>query len=239
MTLTSLAIAFGFSFIHISSKFFKLRLFTVNQFTSFVGGISLAYVFFYLIPTVQSYEHEVMDVFHLSARNASNLIFGSILAGIVLFYFLELGLKSTRLKFSKNATKASGTFWAHMGAYTLYNFLIGMLLSSQAFESPVTALFFLLAIGIHFLTNDWVLRHHFREMYDRYGLKILIGGILLGYLISANLHPSHTWLGLLEAFITGGLILNAIKDELTSCRGNGLTSFIAGLSLYSILLLSM
>ncbi|OJF93268.1 hypothetical protein [Alkalibacterium sp. 20] len=239
MSVTTLAVALGFTFIHIGSKHFKLRVFTVNQFTSFVGGISLSYVFFHLIPTIRTYEHEVMETFHVNATNASHVIFGSMLLGIIIFYFLEVALKSTRLKIMKNTQPSTGIFWAHIGSYFLYNFIIGMLLATQQFRSSMTATIYLVAIGLHFLTNDWVLRHHFRALYDSYGLKLLVLGVIAGYLLGANIHVSHLFVGLLEAFVAGGLMLNAIKDELPACRGNGLTSFMVGLSLYSVLLLSI
>ncbi|GEN51534.1 hypothetical protein [Alkalibacterium pelagium] len=237
MSLTGLFLALGFSFIHLSSRHFKLRLFSVNQFTSFVGGISLAYVFFHLIPTVQGYEHEVMETFHISSQNASHLIFGSMLVGIVVFYFLELALKSSRLKLAKRDFSTSGIFWAHIGSYFLYNFIIGILLSNQRFETTFTALLYLFAIGVHFMTNDWVLRHHFEKLYDRYGLKLLVASVLLGWLLGLTIHISHTYMGLLEAFVAGGLILNALKDELPACKGSGMTSFMVGLVFYSGLLM--
>lgn len=239
MTATSLAVALGFTFIHIGSKHFKLRIFTVNQFTSFVGGISLAYVFFHLIPTIRTYEHEVMESFHINATNASHVIFGSMLLGIIIFYFLEVALKSSRLKMMKNTQPSTAMFWAQIGSYFMYNFIIGILLTTQQFQSSVTALFYLVAIGIHFLTNDWVLRHHFKSLYDSYGLKLLVIGVLAGFVLGANIHVSHLLVGLLEAFVAGGLTLNAIKDELPACHGTGLTSFMVGLSLYSVILLAL
>ena len=239
MSLTGLAVALGFTFIHIGSIHFTLRVFTVNQFTSFVGGISLAYVFFHLIPTVRTYELEVMNSFHLNAVNASHVISGSILLGIIIFYFLEVGLKSTRLKMMKNTHHSTGPFWATIGSYFIYNFIVGVLLSTHHFKTPVTALFYLLAIGVHFLTNDWVLRHHFKILYDTYGLKLLVLAVLSGFIIGTIIHVPHLFIGLLEAFVAGGLTLNAIKDELPACSGKGLTSFMLGLSFYSVLLLAL
>jgi len=239
VSVANIMVALGFTFIHLGSKYFKLHLFSVNQFTSFVGGISLAYVFFHLIPTIQSYQHDVMESFSLSATNASHLIFGSILAGIVVFYFLELLLKSTRINIANKSFGSSGLFWAHIGAYFLYNFIIGILLSDIGFTSTVTAFFYLFAIGLHFLTNDWVLRHHFEDLYDRYGIKLLVAAVLIGWLIGVLIRIPHVVMGLLEAFVAGGLILNAIKDELPACRGNGMTSFMVGLVSYTIILLAI
>lgn len=237
MPFTGLIVALGFSFIHLSSRYFKLHFFSVNQFTSLVGGISLAYVFFHLIPAVQAYEHEVMETFHISSQNASHLIFGSMLLGIVVFYFLELALKSSRLKLAKRDFSTSGIFWAHIGSYSLYNFIVGILLAQHRFETTLTALLYLVAIGVHFVTNDWVLRHHFQKQFDRYGLNLLAAAVTLGWLIGLLVHVPHVYVGLLEAFVAGGLVLNALKDELPACRGNGLTSFMSGLIIYSTLLI--
>lgn len=239
MSVAGLAVALGFTFIHIGSKHFKLRIFTVNQFTSFVGGISLAYVFFHLIPTVRTYEIEVMETLQINEVNASHVISGSILLGIIIFYFLEVALKSTRFKMMKHTHHSTGLFWATIGSYFLYNFIVGFLLSTHQFKSPATALFYLLAIGFHFLTNDWVLRHHFKVLYDKYGLKILVIAVLSGFILGANIHVPHLFVGLLEAFVAGGLTLNAIKDELPACRGTGVTSFMIGLTVYSVLLLAL
>lgn len=239
MPVANIIVALGFTFIHLSSKHFNLHRISVSQFTSFIGGISLAYVFFHLIPTVQSYQDDVMETFHINATSASHLIFGSMLAGIVVFYFLELALKSTRLKMASKTIKSNGLFWGHLGSYFLYNFIIGILLSDQRFETTFTALFYLFAIGLHFLTHNWTLRHHFQTLYDRYGLNLLAGAIFIGWLIGANIHIPHTVMGLLEAFVAGGLILDAIKDDLPECRGNGLTSFMIGLVSYSIILISI
>lgn len=239
MPVTNIIVAIGFTFIHLSSKYLDFKHVSVNQLTSFIGGISLAYVFFHLIPTVQSYQHDVMETFHVNATNASHLIYGSVLAGIVVFYFLELALKSTRFRLASKTIQSNGVFWGHMGAYFLYNFIIGVLLSDQRFETTFTAIFYLLAIGLHFVTNDWVLRHHFQDLYDRYGLKLLAGSVIIGWFLGINIHIPHTVMGLMEAFVAGGLILNAIKDELPECRGNGLTSFMLGLISYTIILLAI
>lgn len=237
---TSLLLALGFSFIHFGSHRFRLHLLTVSQFSSFVGGISLAYVFFHLLPTLTAYEHEVAEVFHLSQTNAYHVIFGSILAGLVVFYFLEQAMQTTQLNVGTGQTQAhAGVFWAHIGSYFTYNLLIGLLLSDQGFETNMTAFFYLIAIGLHFWTNDWVLRHHFEKQYDRYGQKLLTVAVLIGWAIGSYMHIPHTFVGLLEAFVAGGMILNAIKDELPACKGRGFFPFLIGVSLYSLLLISL
>lgn len=237
---TSLLVALGFTLIHFGSHHFRLHILSISQFSSFVGGISLAYVFFHLLPTLTAYEHEVSELFHLSSASSYHVIFGSILAGLVVFYFLEQAMETTKLNVGTGQKEVrSSVFWAHIGSYFGYNLIIGLLLSDQRFETNMTALFYLLAIGVHFLTNDWVLRHHFEKQYDRYGRKLLTVAVLVGWVIGHLLHIEHTIIGLLEAFVAGGMILNAIKDELPACKGRGFIPFLIGISMYALLLISL
>lgn len=237
---TSLLVVLGFSLIHFGSDRFRLRLITVNQFTSFVGGISLTYVFFHLLPTLTAYEHEVAEMFHLSQIDSYHVIFGSILAGLIIFYFLEEAMEKVKLKLGTGETDAHlGVFWAHIASYFGYNLIIGLILSDHQFETSMTALFYLIVIGLHFLTNDWVLRHHFRKQYDRYGRKLLTFGVLIGWIVGTFFHVPHTIVGLLEAFVAGGMILNAIKDELPECKGRGFISFFVGVVVNSVLLITL
>lgn len=237
---TSLLVALGFSLIHFGSHHYRLHILTVNQFTSFVGGISLSYVFFHLFPTLTAYEHEVAEMFHLSRTSAYHVIFGSILAGLVIFYLLEQAMQTAKVNVDTGQTAARyGVFWAHIASYFTYNLIIGLLLSDHRFETNMIALFYLVAIGLHFWTNDWVLRHHFEKQYDRYGKQLLTVAVLAGWVIGSLFHIPHTLIGLLEAFVAGGMILNAIKDELPSCKGKGFIPFLIGIGLYAIVLISL
>lgn len=240
MVVTNLLVALGFTFIHLGAKHFRLYKISVSQFTSFVGGISLAYVFFYLLPTLSSYEHEVNELFQLSDSSAHHIIFGAVLAGLVVFYFLEQAVRAAKFNVSTGENNLpSGVFWAHIGSYFIYNLIIGLLLSEQRFETNMTAFFYLITIGLHFLTNDWVLRHHFEQQFDKYGRLLLCTAILIGWGAGMFFPLHHAVIGLLEAFVVGGIILNAIKDELPECKGRGFIPFIAGVGLYSVLLFSL
>lgn len=243
MGVTNLLVALGFTFIHLGSKHFRVYKIPVSQFTSFVGGISLAYVFFYLLPTLSTYEHEIAEMFHLSSSStysAYHIIFGSVLAGLVVFYFLEQALRAAKFNVSTGENDLStGVFWTHIGSYFIYNLIIGILLSEHRFETRLTALFYLVTIGLHFLTNDWILRHHFEKQFDKYGRNLLCAAVLIGWGLGIFLPLHHAIIGLLEAFVVGGIILNAIKDELPECKGRGFVPFIVGVAFYSVMLFAL
>lgn len=238
-TLPSLLVAIGFSLIHLISKKVTFSNIPVHKFSSFVGGISISYVFFHLLPVLSNYEHEIVEEFHLSSSlTAYYLIFGSVLAGLVAFYLLEnYALIAKKNKETQDPNSVhSGVFWAHIGSYFVYNGIIGALLTEQGFNSMVSALFYLMAVGLHFMTNDWVLRHHFPKPYDKYGRKLLIFAVLFGWFMGSIFHLNHVAIALLEAFVAGGMTLNAIKDELPSGSERSMRSFLIGIVGYSFIL---
>ncbi len=250
MNFSNALVVFGFTFIHINSRLFHLDKVNITaKFSSFVGGISIAYVFFHLLPTLIHYQEDISYAFNLTSANAYQLIFGVILLGLVVFYFLEVAMQSAKVNVvisrinHKELTDKSfeqrhqQVFWAHIASYALYNIIIGILLADQRFETSTTAIFYLVAIGLHFFTNDWVLRHHFTDLYDKYGRLLISLTVIIGFFIGSTFHINHIIIGLLEAFVSGGLILNAIKDELPECRGSNFGIFLMGTALYSVILI--
>lgn len=239
MNYIGILIAIVFTLIHFSSEKFRVKFFTVRQFTSFVGGISIAYVFFHLIPIAREHEEQVKETLNLSADSASHVLYGSMLVGLVIVYILEQLLENTASGL-KNGDKYPniGIFWAHLGTYSLYNLVTGILLSGERFEADMTAVIYLVAIGFHFLTNDWVLREHFNEEFQHHGRYLLGASILVGLGIGLVIPLTRIVTALLEASIAGGLILNTIKDELPTFKKDGVSSFVLGVIIYSGLLIS-
>lgn len=240
MAIRSLFLALGFSFIHYASSQIDCKKSALNKFTSFVGGISISYVFFHLLPTISAYQGDVAETFNLgSSMSAYYLLFGAALAGLVVFYLLETyaGFAKTNVDASLNQPSKNNVFWAHMGSYFIYNGIIGVLLTEQRFETWIAALLYLSAIGLHFVTNDWNLHHHFEASYNKYGRNLLCGAVLLGWLVGILFHLNHVAIAFLEAFVAGGMMLNAIKDELPKEKERNIPSFLTGIIGYSLILM--
>lgn len=250
MELANIFVVIGFTVIHVNSNLFNIERWDLTaKFSSLVGGISIAYVFFHLFPTLIHYQKDISRTFKLTSASAFQLIFGMILLGLIVFYFLEMAMQSSKLSVAldrlNNKTVSDDdfeqrhqrVFWAHIGSYALYNIIIGILLADQRFETSTTAIFYLVAVGLHFFTNNWVLRHHFTRLYDKYGRLLISLTVLVGFLIGLTFHIDHTIIALLEAFVAGGLILNAIKDELPQCKGNNFLIFLIGTVIYSFILI--
>ena len=92
-------------------------------------------------------------------------------------------------------------------------------------------------MGSHFLVNDYGLRRHYREAYNRVGCWLLAVSVLMGWIIGL-LTPIHElMLAVLFAFLAGGVILNVIKEELPEEQESLFWAFAAGAGLYTVLLL--
>lgn len=240
MNIVGILVAIAFTAIHFISPDFRVKFFSVRQFTSLISGISIAYVFFHLIPTARENEAHVSEALSLSGESASNLLYGAMLFGLVTVYILEQMLEKTETKLKKGQTDPNmGIFWAHLGTYTFYNTVTGFLLAEQRFEPGIAPFIYVGVIGLHFLTNDWVLREHFTKEFQHHG-RILLGcSVLVGLGLGLVIPFNHLALGILESCVAGGLILNTIRDELPTFQKEGISSFLLGVVLYSSLLLSI
>jgi zinc transporter ZupT len=161
------------------------------------------------------------------------------LLGLVLIYSLE-----RLVKVSKNRTNNKelneinlAIFWLHIGAFTIYNAIIGYLLVRAPFENYLGILFYFLALSVHLVTNDWSLRRDHMETYDRYGRYLLTFAPIIGWIIGVTTEVNEFALSVLQAFIAGGVVLNALKDELPEEQESSLSSFLLGVIGYTLLLL--
>lgn len=231
----------GFAFIHFFSKYMQFaNKVPRSRFLSLSAGVAVSYVFVHLLPQLNEYQQVVTKNLQQSSwRHIENHIYIIALIGLTLFYAMERLVKMSRKsKVLKNPeAAASGIFWIHMSSFFIYNAVIGYLLIREEYKSPLGILFYFLALGVHFITNDWGLRRDYKEVYDKYGRLILSAAPILGWLIGALTELNEFVLSILQAFIAGGIILNVLKEELPEEQESSLSSFLTGVIGYTFLLL--
>lgn len=233
--------ALGFSLIHFFSKYMKFAGKTPrSRFLSFAAGVAVSYVFVHLLPELKEYQDIVADNLQNSKFNfLENHIYIIAMLGLVTFYCLERLVKTTnRHPDMANADNpASVIFWLHVGSFFVYNAIIGYLLVRKPFSLPFGLLFYFLALGVHFITNDWSMRRDHKEAYDKYGRILLSLSTLVGWSIGMFTEISALGISIMQAFIAGGMILNIMKEELPAEQESSITSFLAGIIGYTVLLL--
>ena len=233
----------GFMIIHLYAKELKfVRETPRSRFLSVAGGIAVAYVFLHLLPELNDYQEELQGRLNESLHFVEHHIYIIAMLGLAIFYGLEQLAKSSKRQnkgpgYQTNIKASPGVFWLHMGSFAIYNAIIGYLLLKGEYQSRWGMIFYFIAMGVHFITNDKGLRATHKADYDRYGRWLLVLSIFVGWLAGALFEVSDMLISVLSAFLAGGVVLNVMKEELPEERESSFPAFFTGLIGYALLLL--
>jgi len=242
--MPGLALVFAtcLALIHlVASRFSLARAEPRSRWLSLAGGASVAYVFVHILPELKKGQ-DVMVRADLPLDFLEHHAYIVALLGFVTFYGLErLATRSRRRSLAVTGadTTTPMVFWIHILSFACFNALVGYLLLHLEQPGPLSLSFFSVAMGAHFLVNDYGLRRHHQEAYDRSGRWLLALSVLLGYGIGLITPIHELMLAVLFALLGGGVILNVIKEELPQEQESLFWAFALGAALYTALLLSL
>jgi hypothetical protein len=92
-------------------------------------------------------------------------------------------------------------------------------------------------MSLHFVTNDFGLRHDQKDQYDCLGRWIIAAAVLLGWVLGLVITLPMIVVDFLFAFLAGGVVLNVLKEELPEERQSRFWPFVLGGAGYAALLL--
>jgi len=208
-----------------------------SRWLSAAGGVSVAYVFVHLLPELNEAQERLDDEGALAFLEAH--VFLVALLGLALFYGVENhSLRSRRIRHEQRGEDRTTdeAFWLSITSFAVYNAIIGYLLHREELGDLTQLALFTAALGVHFVVNDVALREHHREAYDRVGRWLVAAAVIAGWAVGAVAEISEQAIGLLVAFIGGGVILNVLKEELPGERQARFVPFVAGAAAYATLL---
>lgn len=236
MEIVTFIFAVLLTIIHLFSYKIKFLQRTPRSiWLSFAGGASVSYIFVYLLPELAEGQ-KIIESSEIVLDFLSHHIYIISLLGLCLFYGLERYISLMKAEHKDNKV-SEFDFWTHISAFAFYNFLIGYLLIHRNEDSLLSSTFFFLAMGFHFLINDYGLNQHHKDLYIRKGRWILSFTILLGWGVGLITSFSEMVLLSITAFLSGGIILNVLKEELPEERKSNFWAFLAGVVFFSIILL--
>lgn len=230
-------IALFFAAIHVAAPHVRPPVGKVSRLSwlSFAGGLSVSYVFIHVLPELAAHQAEIAGAQAVVA--AEGEIFLVALAGLAAFYWLEHLARRTAADVAENDDDARSRhpgFWLHTVAFSLYSALIGyILVVREAGAELRELLFYGAALGVHFFVIDRSLSRHHGRLHDLVGRWILAGAVLLGWGLGLATGPNGTFVGFLFAFLAGGIILNALKEELPEEKQGRVGAFILGAVAYT------
>lgn len=237
----SLIIILGFVVIHIFTNYIKfLSRKPRNRLMSLVSGGSIAYVFLHLVPELTHYQ-EVAEKANLPQwmENINYITYLATLAGLALFYAInQLSEKSQEHnKRKRNMTRPSkDIFIMEISAFAMYNMLIGYLLVELSGDYVIDYIIYFIVFSFHFIANNRILHLTHEDLYTKAGRYVLAVSVFIGWLIYQLTPTSDLVIAFFSAFLTGGVVLNILNDELPDEKNNSFPSFMTGLIFITVLL---
>lgn len=231
-----LAAALAMALVHLlSPRLNVLDRVPRSRWLSAAGGISTAYVFVHLLPELAHFQAETFAGSDVAAAEAE--VFATALAGLVVFYGLERLAKAHPRADDRHRAMPAGDFALHLGAFAVYNAIIGYLLPERLEDDGAGGLaIYAFAMILHFLVNDRGLYAHHGPRYLATGRWVLAAAPFAGLALAGLIALPETALALTLAFLGGGVILNVMKEELPEERQSRFWAFAVGATAYAALL---
>lgn len=223
--------------VHLFAQKLKFINYTPRSaYLSFAGGVSVAYVFIHLLPELLKAQKFLEEDLLASVKFLESHAFLLALAGLIVFYGLE---RLAKLHKKEEKRFSENLYWIHIFSFSIYNFIIGYGILHRENMSKSSLAFYAIAMALHFLVNDFGLYNHFEKRYLKSGRWILSLSILLGYVGGLLIDVSEGVLIILISFISGGIILNILKEELPAEKESKFSAFLFGSVIYTVMLLAI
>lgn len=200
-----------------------------GRFLSFASGISFAYVFVDLLPTLEKGQPVLRKTFESMIPYFDRHVYLIALFGVLFFYGLHTD--------AGNGSKRS--FWLAMGGYLLFNFFIGASLSDSTNPDIQPIALFTIAMGMHYFVNDHNAQMEHPDLYHAAARWMLVGALFLGYLVGYLTHIPDAIVVIVVSFLAGGVFLNVLRYELPKREQIGYAYFVFGSLLYTGILLGI
>lgn len=238
MIVLSLFLVIMLALLHFFAE--RIRFFRSvprSSLLSMASGVSVAYVFVHIFPKLSAYQDVLVEQIHWPV--IEHHVYLMSLLGFCAFYGVERAVqrRGNGERALESAASGRQVFWVHLGVFALYYALIGYLLIHREQEGWPELVMYALAMGLHFTVIDVGLSRHHRQAYHVYGRWILSGSVVAGWVIGFVGSLAQAIIGALFAFLAGGIILNAIKEELPAERSSRLGAFVVGALGFGALLL--
>ena len=212
-----------------------------NVLLSFASGVSLAYVFTYILPKLAA-KHQVL--FRADDPGLLGYLehhaYLVALGGFLIFYGLDLIAKRSKARAELNESSnfnIHAVFELQVAVFSAYNVLVGYLLVQV--ERPLNLWLMVIALGMHFLAADAALRRQNPIRYDSIIRWIFFGCTLCGWTIAQYYNASDAVEALWFAFLAGSIIIIVIQEEIPSEQHARFWPFLIGCVMYTGLILTI
>ena len=209
---------------------------------SFAAGIGVVYIFIHMLPQLAYGQKILLESYGLESLLGNRLaIYIIALIGFIFFYLFDQILVYTDQLPTKKYEKTMerSIYWANVFFVVAYNAMIGYVVGSYNLNSISYQLIFLVAYFVHFVALKWGIYHVSPDLYNDRARYPIVLGLFLGYFIALFFNISESIFIIIEALITGAMILMVFKHELPNEQDSRNTAFIVGIILSLLLFISL
>lgn len=194
-----------------------------RAFTSFAGGVAVAYVFLHTLPDLVEYNKPIGDFLlqnQLLTQFSELMIYIVALAGFLVYYGLELAGEHQAYKNRDD----QNLYILHIFMFCLYNFLITYTMSLRAADSILATILFTFAMALHFVLIDRKFSRLYTKRFNQLGRFILMLALFIGWAVSVIFDPVDVLVAaFMLAFLAGSVLVNVFREEFPK---SGLVSYI-------------
>lgn len=214
--------------IHLFASIAKFPGRWHERFLSFAAGLSFAYVFIDLLPTLEQGQPILRKTFEQVIPYFDRHTYVIALLGVLFYYGLHTSSPS-----------AKRNFWLSMGGYLLFNVIVGASLSDDNNPDIKPLSLFTIAMGMHYFVSDHNACAENPDLYQSQARWLLVLSLFLGYFMGDWINISQAVIVILVSFLAGGMVLNALRYELPKREQVGYLFFVSGALIYSTIILKI
>lgn len=200
-----------------------------GRFLSVAAGISFAYVFVDLLPSLEKGQPILKNAFGEIIPYFDRHAYLIALLGVLFYYGLQ----------TPSSNNSSRSFWYKVSGYILFNFFVGTSLADSSNPDIQPLFLYTIAISMHYFIHDHNVSVDNEALYSHRIRILLIVALCFGYLVGIFTHIPAPVVVIAVSFLGGGMILNALRYELPKREQLGYTFFVIGALGYTALLLSV
>lgn len=223
--------------IHLNVRMLKfLRAIPRSRWLSFAGGVSVAFVFVNILPSLSIGQVILQEeAAGITPRRFEKHAYLVALVGLLAFYGVERLVRTFRRRArEKRKGSPAAIYWIRTGSFALYNVIIGYLLLRREIAGFWSLALYSIALGLHFVVNDFGLWLDNRHLYQISGRWILALAILAGWTLSLITSVSDSLVAFLFAFLAGGIIMNVLNEEMPEERESSFWALVLGCATFVI-----
>jgi hypothetical protein len=196
---------------------------------SLSGGVAIAYVFIYILPTL----HKKQEEFGGSLALDTELYFLGLLG--LLVYYSVYSFAQTK---AATKLKEKTIYMVQVGFFMVYSFIISYVVFSSDVQR-VESLFYGLAISLHFIGWSYHLGKKHHRLHKSRGRYILAGATLFGSILGTFGPSSGLFVESMIAFSSGAMLFNVISKELPFEKHAHLPTFLISSLVYAATMIAL